>query len=60
MALQPNLDYAAELAPHEFGRLPTCALLHESRKPCSKQEQPPAEREGWLVIGLALFRNELI
>jgi hypothetical protein len=67
MALQLDLDYAAELAPHEFERFaslidPTWIeeALQQTGTVSLRRRRLPAERMVWLVIGLALFRNEPI
>lgn len=67
MALQLDLDYAAELAPHEFERFaslidPTWIdeALRQTGTVSLRRRRLPAERMVWLVIGLALFRNEPI
>jgi hypothetical protein len=67
MALQLDLDYAAELAPHEFERFASLIdpdwideALRQTRKVSLRRRRLPAERMVWLVIGLALFRNEPI
>lgn len=67
MALQLDLDYAAELAPHEFERFASLidpAWIDEALKQTGtvsvRRRRLPAERMVWLVIGLALFRNEPI
>ena len=67
MALQLDLDYAAELAPHEFERFASLidpawideALRHTGTVSL-RRRRLPAERMVWLVIELALFRNEPI
>ncbi|MFC3458834.1 IS4 family transposase [Massilia haematophila] len=67
MALQLDLDYAAELAPHEFERFASLIdpawideALQQTRTVSLRRRRLPAERMVWLVIGLALFRNEPI
>lgn len=67
MALQHDLDYTAELAPHEFerfARLIDPAWIDEALQQTGtvslRRRRLPAERMVWLVIGLALFRNEPI
>ena len=67
MALQLDLDYAAELAPHEFERFAslidpawTDEALQQTGTVSLRRRRLPAERMVWLVIGLALFRNEPI
>jgi len=67
MALQLDLDYAAELAPHEFERFASLIdpawideALHQTGTVSLRRRRLPAERMVWLVIGLALFRNEPI
>ena len=67
MALQLDMDYAAELAPHEFGRFASLIdpdwideALQQTGTVSLRRRRLPAERMVWLVIGLALFRNEPI
>lgn len=67
MALQLDLDYAAELAPHEFERFASLIepewideALRQTGTVSLRRRRLPAERMVWLVIGLALFRNEPI
>jgi hypothetical protein len=67
MALQLDLDYAAELAPHEFERFASLIdpawideALQRTGTVSLRRRRLPAERMVWLVIGLALFRNEPI
>ena len=67
MAFQLDLDYAADLAPHEFERFaslidPTWIdeALRQTNTVSLRRRRLPAERMVWLVIGLALFRNEPI
>ncbi|THC38071.1 IS4 family transposase [Massilia sp. Mn16-1_5] len=67
MALQLNLDYAAELAPHEFERFASLIdpewideALRQTGTVSLRRRRLPAEHMVWLVIGLALFRNEAI
>ena len=67
MALQLDLDYAAELAPHEFERFASLIdpawideALQQTGTVSLRRRRLPAERMVWLVIGLALFRNEPI
>lgn len=67
MALQLDLDYAAELAPHEFERFSSLIdpawideALQQTGTVSLRRRRLPAERMVWLVIGLALFRNEPI
>jgi len=67
MALQLDLDYAAELAPHEFERFAGLIdpewideALRQTGTVSLRRRRLPAERMVWLVIGLALFRNEPI
>lgn len=67
MALQLDLDYAAELAPHEFERFASLVdpawideALQQTGTVSLRRRRLPAERMVWLVIGLALFRNEPI
>ena len=67
MALQLDLDYAAELAPHEFERFAILIdpawideALRQTGTVSVRRRRLPAERMVWLVIGLALFRNEPI
>jgi hypothetical protein len=67
MALQLDLDYAAELTPHEFERFSTLIdpawideALQQTGTVSLRRRRLPAERMVWLVIGLALFRNEPI
>lgn len=67
MALQLDLDYAAELAPHEFERFASLIdpawideALQQTGTVSVRRRRLPAERMVWLVIGLALFRNEPI
>jgi hypothetical protein len=67
MALHLDLDHAAELAPHEFerfARLIDPAWIDEALQQTGtvslRRRRLPAERMVWLVIGLALCRNEPI
>lgn len=67
MALQLDLDYAAELAPHEFERFASLIdpawideALRQTGTVSLRRRRLPAERMVWLVIGLALFRDEPI
>jgi hypothetical protein len=67
MALQLDLDYAAGLAPHEFERFASLIdpvwideALQQTGTVSLRRRRLPAERMVWLVIGLALFRNEPI
>jgi len=67
MALQLDLNYAAELAPHEFERFASLIdpawideALQQTGTVSLRRRRLPAERMVWLVIGLALFRNEPI
>jgi hypothetical protein len=67
MALQSDLDYATELAPHEFKRFASLIdpewideALQQTGTVSLRRRRLPAERMIWLVIGLALFRNEPI
>lgn len=67
MALQLDLDYAAELTPHEFERFASLIdpswideALQQTGTVSLRRRRLPAERMVWLVIGLALFRNEPI
>jgi hypothetical protein len=67
MALQLDLDYAAELTPHEFERFASLIdpawideALQQTGTVSLRRRGLPAERMVWLVIGLALFRNEPI
>lgn len=67
MALQLNLDYTADLAPHEFERFANLIdpawideTLRQTGAVSLRNRRLPVERTAWLVIGLALFRNEPI
>nr|WP_308632490.1 IS4 family transposase [Massilia sp. YIM B02763] len=67
MALQLDLDDAAELAPHEFERFASLIdpawideALRQTGTVSLRRRRLPAEHMVWLVIGLALFRNEPI
>jgi hypothetical protein len=67
MALQLDLDYAAGLAPHEFERFSSLIdpvwieeALRQTGTVSLRRRRLPAERMIWLVIGLALFRDEPI
>lgn len=67
MALQHDMDHAAELAPHEFERFASLIdpawideALQQTGTVSLRRRRLPAERMVWLVIGLALFRNEPI
>ena len=67
MALQLDLGYAAELTPHEFERFASLIdpawideALRQTGTVSLRRRRLPAERMIWLVIGLALFRNEPI
>ena len=67
MAFQLDLDYAADLAPHEFERFASLIdpgwineALHQSGTVSLRRRRLPAERMVWLTIGLAPFRNEPI
>ncbi|MGI4717281.1 MAG: transposase domain-containing protein, partial [Janthinobacterium lividum] len=67
MALQLDLNHAAELTPHEFERFASLIdpawideALHLTGTVSLRRRRLPAERMVWLVIGLALFRNEPI
>jgi hypothetical protein len=67
MALPLDLDYAAELAPHEFERFASLIdpswideVLRQTGTVSLRRRRLPAERMVWLVIGLALFRDEPI
>src|SRR6059058_5063525 len=67
MALQLDLDYAAELAPHAFERFASLIdpswideALRQTGTVSLRRRRLPAERMVWLVIGLALFRDEPI
>jgi len=67
MALQHDINYAGELAPHEFERFASLidpAWINEALQQTGtvsvRRRRLPAERMVWLVIGLALFRNEPI
>src|SRR5689334_14957821 len=62
MALQLDLDYAAELAPHEFERFSSLIdpawideALQQTGTVSLRRRRLPAERMVWLVIGLALL-----
>lgn len=61
------MDYAAELAPHEFERFASLIdpswideALRQTGTVSLRRRRLPAERMVWVVIGLALFRNEPI
>lgn len=61
------MDYAAELAPHEFERFASLIdpswideALRQIGTVSLRRRRLPAERMVWVVIGLALFRNEPI
>jgi hypothetical protein len=65
MSLQLDLNYSAELEPHEFERFSSLidpAWIDEALASTGtvslRRRRLPAERMIWLVIGLALFRNE--
>jgi hypothetical protein len=67
MALQLDLNYTAELAPHEFERFASLIdpswideALRQTGTVSLRRRRLPAERMVWLVIGLALFRDEPI
>lgn len=67
MALQLDLDYSATLAPQEFERFASLInpdwideALRQTGTVSMRRRRLPAERMVWLVIGLALFRNEPI
>lgn len=67
MALQLDLDYVGELAPHEFDRFASLIdpawieeALRQTKTVSVRRRRLPAERMVWLVISLALFRNEPI
>jgi hypothetical protein len=67
MAIQLDPDYATELAPHEFERFASLIdpasideALRQTGTVSLRWRRLPAERMVWLVIGLALFRNEPI
>ena len=67
MALQLDLDYTATLAPHEFERFASLIdpdwideALQQTGTVSVRRRRLPAERMVWLVIGLALFRDEPI
>jgi len=67
MALQLDLDCAAERAPHEFERFASLIdpawideALQQTGTVSIRRRRLPAERLVWLVIGLALFRGEPI
>lgn len=67
MTLQLDLDYVGTLAPHEFERFASLIdpswideALRQTRTVSLRRRRLPAERMVWLVIGLALFRNEPI
>ncbi len=67
MALQLDMDYAAELVPHEFERFASLIdpewideALQQTGTASIRRRRLPAERMVWLVIGLALFRDEPI
>lgn len=65
MSLQLDLSYSAELTPHEFERFSSLidpawieAALQQTGTVSLRRRRLPAESMIWLVIGLALFRNE--
>ena len=67
MALQLDLDYSASLSPQEFGRFASLIdpawideALQRTGTVSVRRRRLPADRMVWLVIGLALFRNEPI
>lgn len=67
MALQFDLDYSASLTPQEFDRFASLIdpawideALQQTGTVSVRRRRLPAERMVWLVIGLALFRNEPI
>ena len=67
MAIQLDMDYTGTLAPHEFERfasLVDAAWIDEALRQTGtvsvRRRRLPAERMVWLVIGLALFRDEPI
>lgn len=67
MGLQLDMDYAATLAPHEFERFASLIdpawideALQQTGTVSLRRRRLPAERMVWLVIGLALFRDEPI
>lgn len=67
MALQLDMDYAAELVPHEFERFASLIdpewideASQQTGTASIRRRRLPAERMVWLVIGLALFRDEPI
>jgi hypothetical protein len=67
MALQLDLDYSATLAPQEFERFASLIdpdwideALRQTGTVSMRRRRLPAERMVWLVIGLAMFRNEPI
>lgn len=67
MALQLDLDYAGTLVPHDFDRFASLIdpawideALQQTKTVSVRRRRLPAERMVWLVIGLALFRNEPI
>lgn len=67
MAFQHDLDHAADLAPHEFERFASLIdparideALQQTGTVSLRRRRLPAERKVWLVIGLAVFRNEPI
>jgi hypothetical protein len=62
LALQLDLDYTADVAPHEFERFASLidpSWIDEALRQTGtvSLRRLPAERAVWLVIGLALFRN---
>jgi len=67
MALQLDLDYAAELAPHEFERFASLIdpawideALQQTGTVSLRRRRLPAERMVWLVIGLGVCAAEKI
>ena len=67
MALQLDLDYSASLTPQEFDRFASLIdpewideALQQTGTVSVRRRRLPADRMIWLVIGLALFRNEPI
>lgn len=67
MSLQPDFDFTATLAPQEFDRFASLIdpvwideALQQTGTVSIRHRRLPAQRMVWLVIGLALFRNEPI
>ena len=67
MSLQSNLEFCSDLAPHDFERFGSLIdpvwideALRQTGTVSLRRRRLPAERLVWLVIGLALFRNEPI